>query len=274
MRYDQSRAPGPLACIVDDLTFAYDGHPVFRGLSASMTGPGIVGLIGENGSGKSTLLKTVAGILEPQGGTVTITGGLGGTDHGVRLHELPLSGRARLIGYVPQKGMQDQTSVVYDYVMLGRKPYFTWREREEDRRIVRELLEELEIADLAFRLTGELSGGERQKVVIARTLAQETSVLLLDEPTNNLDVRYQLELFEILSKKVRELGLLVITALHDLNIALRYCDSLILLKKGNLLASGPAREIITPEILADCFRIEAEILPAGGSMVVHPVKRV
>lgn len=270
MTGERHPAPRTLTCTVDELTFAYDGHPVFRDLTTAMTGPGIVGLIGENGSGKSTLLKTIAGILRPHGGTVSVNC----PSPEAAVHELPLTERARLIGYVPQRGMHDQTSVVYDYIMLGRKPYFTWREREKDRRIVHGLLEELEIADLAFRLTGELSGGERQKVVIARTLAQETPLLLLDEPTNNLDVRYQLELFEILRKKVQELGLLVITALHDLNIALRYCDSLVLLKRGNLLASGPAREIITPEILAECFRIEAEILPAGDSLVVHPVKRV
>ena len=248
---------------LESVSVAYEKKFIFEDFSASLEGPGLIGIIGENGSGKSTLIKTIAGIFSPRSGTVRFDG--------ADLYGISSEERARMVGYVPQQGMLDKTAVVYDYIMLGRKPYFLWREREEDHAVVQELLRELDIEHFSFRLTGELSGGEQQKVVLARTLAQQTPVLLLDEPTNHLDIRYQIELFELLHRKIKEQGIVAIMAIHDLHLALRYTDRLILLKAGELLAAGTPESVVTEEHVARGFGMEARIVKADGHRFVLPV---
>jgi iron complex transport system ATP-binding protein len=158
-------------------------------------------VLGENGSGKSTLLKCISGILRPERGIVELD------DRGI--HNLHLRERARRIAYTPQYIKTDNAEVVYDFILLGRKPWFSWKEGEADKAAVFEIMEKLSISHLAFRRMGELSGGERQKVILARTFAQGTDIIILDEPTNNLDLSFQMELFHFLLREVREQGKLI-----------------------------------------------------------------
>lgn len=247
---------------VSNLHFAYHDIPIFSDFSIDFPDSGLVGLIGENGSGKSTFIKTVSGVY------ISIQGKI--TYNDVDIKTLNPQERARLIGYVPQHGIVDGNTIVYDYIMLGRKPYFDWRERPEDHRVVERLLAELDLEPLAFRMTGELSGGEQQKVLIARTLAQSTPVIFLDEPTSNLDIRYQTELLTLLRGKVENEGLVIIMAIHDLHLAYRYSDKLLLLKNGELLAYGDPEQVICEQNIKEAFSIDNTIIRAGEYRFVVP----
>ncbi len=154
--------------------------------------------------------------------------------------------------------------------MLGRKPWFTWRETKNDEKKVFDILEQLNIEDLAFRPLGELSGGERQKVILARTFVQDTSIIILDEPTNNLDLFFQFELFTILKNFAEKSGKTIITAIHDINIALRFAHTATLLKAGSIVDSGSSEVILTEESIFRMMGINNKIVKIDNIRIMIP----
>ncbi|MCI5178559.1 MAG: ABC transporter ATP-binding protein [Candidatus Electrothrix sp. AW3_4] len=249
---------------LDQLCFAFNGRPILEDISFRLGRGEMAALLGVNGSGKSTLLKTINGILKPRKGTVLV--------EGVSLKGLSGKEIARRIGYMPQKS-GGVICTVFDAVLLGRKPHFGRTVTPRDLEVVENVLQRLGMEKLALRETTELSGGELQKVIIARALVQEPKVLLLDEPVNHLDVRNQLETMSLLQEITQELNLLTITVLHDLTIALRYADRFVLIKDGGLHACGD-REVMTPGAIRDVFGMHATIHDIDGIPVVLPLGSV
>ncbi|MEW5914545.1 MAG: ABC transporter ATP-binding protein [Thermodesulfobacteriota bacterium] len=243
-----------------DLHFTYNGRPVLQGLGLSLRHGELVGILGVNGAGKSTLLRCLNRILRPQQGVVL-----------VEKRDLSrLSGQeiARLIGYVAQSQEREPLSV-FDAVLLGRKPHIQWQATARDLEVVARVLGQMGLEPLALRPVASLSGGEAQKVVIARALVQEPHLLLLDEPTSNLDLRNQLEVMELLMTVVRGQGLGAAVCMHDINLALRYLDRLVLMKEGRVHA------LITPaeldaEIIRQVYGVEAVLAEVEGHRVVIP----
>lgn len=249
---------------LDQLCFAFNGRPILQDISFQLGQGEMTALLGVNGSGKSTLLKTINGILKPKQGTVLV--------EGVSLKDMSGKEIARRIGYMPQKS-GSVLCTVFDAVLLGRKPHFGRTVTPRDLEMVENVLQRLGMEEMALRETTELSGGELQKVVIARALVQEPKILLLDEPVNHLDVRNQLETMSLLQEITQDLNLLTITVLHDLTIALRYADRFVLIKDGGLHACGD-REVMTPGAIREVFGMHATIHDIDGIPVVLPLGSV
>ncbi|MET8764492.1 ABC transporter ATP-binding protein [Lentzea sp. NPDC004782] len=234
---------------VEHLSWGVPGRTIVRDVSLAVGEGETVGLIGPNGSGKSSLLRCVAGLRTPTSGLVRYDG--------VEITSWPARERARRLAFVEQAADTDSDLRVADVVMLGRTAYRSrWRGPDaNDRAIVAAALDRLDLGGLADRPWKQLSGGERQRTHLARALAQQTSALLLDEPTNHLDVRHQLDLMELASRTPQT----VVVALHDLALAARYCDRLVLMHDGAVVADGPADEVLTAPLLREVFDVDAEI---------------
>ncbi|WP_405719745.1 ABC transporter ATP-binding protein [Streptomyces sp. NBC_00046] len=211
----------------------------------------LVGLVGPNGSGKSTLLRCVYRALRPSSGTVRI----GGED----LHAMSAREGARLLAALPQEAVAEFDFTVAEVVAMGRLPHqrSMGRATDEDRQACETALANVGAGHLAERGFLTLSGGEKQRVLIARALAQRPRLLVLDEPTNHLDIAQQLEVLAL----VRGSGLTVLTALHDLNLAALHCDLLHVIDNGRIVASGAPHDVLTPELLADVFGVRAHRVP-------------
>lgn len=245
---------------VEDIHFAYNGRPVLDGVSFELARGQAMAVLGVNGAGKSTLLRCLNRIIRPGRATVLLDGQDIAGLRGDRL--------ARRIGYVAQ-GRPGCELTVAEMVMLGRRPHMKWGPGRRDHQVVRRVMERLNITALAQRPMDELSGGEAQKAVIARALAQEPEVLLLDEPTSNLDMGNQLELMEILAEEVRGGGMCAVVCLHDLNLALRHMDRLLLLKGGKVHALVAPGEL-TPAMINQVYNVEASIIQADDGLMVAP----
>ncbi len=222
-------------------------------------------VIGPNGAGKSTLLRAVAGLL-PHEGTVRVGGR--------RLAELSPRERAQLIGYAPQNPVLPDGVQVHEYVMLGRTPHHRLLAGPQpgDRRAAGEALERLDLADLAGRRLRTLSGGERQRAVLARALAQQAQLLLLDEPTAALDLGHAQLVLELVDSLRAELGLTVLSTLHDLTLAGQYADRLLLLAAGRPVAVGSPAEVLTSAALAEHYGARAEVSAGPDGVRIHPVR--
>jgi iron complex transport system ATP-binding protein len=217
----------------------------------------VVGVVGPNGSGKSTTLRCVYRALVPTAGLVLLD------DR--ELRAVPRAESARAMAALTQDAHVEFDFTVDEVVAMGRLPHKTafQRDDEHDLAVCRRALERLEVGHLAARSFLTLSGGERQRVLIARALAQEPEVLVLDEPTNHLDVKHQLDVLAL----VRGLGLTVIAALHDLNLAASHCDRVVVLSGGRVVADGPPAGVLTPDLVRDVFGVRAHV-------VTHPVSGV
>ncbi|WP_321428866.1 ABC transporter ATP-binding protein [uncultured Methanolobus sp.] len=249
-----------------DVSFSYGRKLNLENISLSFQKGEIVGIIGPNGTGKSTLLKCMNLILEASGEII-----LNGTD----LQELSIKEVSRLISYVPQNVQTHSFPIkVFDVVLLGRRPYIGWNVGDSDLEIVADAFNMLDLEDLSMRNYNELSGGEKQKVLITRALVQEPEVLLLDEPTSNLDVKHQLEIMETIRNIAREKELVVNMVLHDLNLAGRFCDRLVLLHDGKIFSEGAPADVLTDTNIRTVYGIDAEIKYSErtDSIVLHPVK--
>ena len=233
-----------------DVTFAYDGTPVLAGVGLDARDGSVVGLIGPNGSGKTTLLRMLYTALSPHSGAVLLDGesvaALGGRE------------TARRIAVVAQENPPELPISVAEMVLLGRSPHrssfqsYTGRDHE----IAAMALRRVGMRSFAERAFVMLSGGEKQRVLIARALAQEAGHLLLDEPTNHLDIHYQHEVLTL----VRALGVTTVVVLHDLNLAARYCDHLVLLDRGAVAHAGPTAEVLRPEVLEPVYHVSVRCL--------------
>ncbi len=225
-----------------------------------------VGIIGPNGAGKTTLLRAVQGTVAHRG-TVRFDGR--------SRPSIPRSERARMLASVPQRPVVPLHMRVADYVLLGRTPYIPYlgSERVSDLLAAREAMFDLKVLDLTDRRLGTLSGGELQRVVLARALAQEAPVLLLDEPTASLDVGHTQQVMALIDELRRARGLTLLTALHDLTLAAQFCDRLVLVAGGEVVADGPARTVLTEGTIARHYGATVRVLDDGaGGVVVIPVR--
>lgn len=248
------------------LRAAAGGREILHGIDLEAHTGQFVGLIGPNGSGKSTLLKCIYRVLAPTGGAVLLDGR--------ELGRYTVRQSAQKIGVVAQHNAYAFDFTVGELVLMGRAPHQKPLQRDtaEDRRIAAEALAAVGMAEMQDRSFGTLSGGERQRVVLARALAQKTQCLLLDEPTNHLDIQYQLSMMEL----VRGLGLTVVAALHDLNLAAAYCDWLYALKDGALAGSGRPRDLLTPALIREVYGVDARVTEIDGRPAIwyRPMKGV
>jgi iron complex transport system ATP-binding protein len=250
---DTPAAPGgsaagtPARVHLGDVSVVIDGIPIVQDASIDVAPGEFVGIIGPNGSGKSTMLRTIYRALAPHSGIVRIDGD--------DLRGLSPRESARRTAVVAQEPVSDFDFSVAEMVMMGRFPHKRHLDgvTHGDWDIVEQALRRVDMMAKSHRTFATLSGGEKQRVLLARALAQGTRILVLDEPTNHLDIYAQLDLMEL----VRSLGMTTIAALHDLNIAATYCDRLYAMKAGLIVASGPVDEVLTPQRIADIFRVRA-----------------
>ncbi|WP_435742268.1 ABC transporter ATP-binding protein [Nocardioides sp. SYSU DS0663] len=236
---------------VADLSWVVSGSEVLRDLTLACRPGRVTGLLGPNGSGKTTLLHLLAGLRRPTSGRVLV----GGAD----VHGLRPRARARTIALVEQDATTSLGLTVRQVVELGRIPHRSrlLPDGSEGAGVVEHAMRAAYVDHLADRTWGTLSGGERQRTQLARALAQEPHVLLLDEPTNHLDLRHQLDFLG----RVRGLGLTVVAALHDLELAAAYCDDLVVLRDGRLVAHGPVADVLTPGLVADVYGVDVAVEP-------------
>ena len=234
---------------VDHVSWSVDGKPILKDVSLAVEPGSITGLIGPNGSGKSTLLRCIYRALKPDSGTITLDGN--------DLIRMDSRETARRVAVVLQEYPSDFQFTVGEIVSMGRNPHKGMFDRDTsaDRSVIRDSLARVGLAGFSHRNFNTLSGGEKQRVIIARTLAQQASFLVLDEPTNHLDIRYQLETMEL----VRDLGLTTLAALHDLNIAADYCDLIHVIDNGRIVASGMPSEVLQPDIITEVFGVGASV---------------
>ncbi|WP_281034227.1 ABC transporter ATP-binding protein [Methanoplanus limicola] len=249
---------------MQDLGFSYRSTPVLNDLTFNVGKGKFLGLLGPNGSGKSTLIKCINQILRP-GGRIVMDE--------EELQKMQISDVARRIGYVPQSEAMGMPMTVYDTVLMGRRVHMGWRPSSHDLDVVSGVLDKMSIEPLAMDDIWELSGGQRQKVFIARALAQEPEVLLLDEPTSSLDLRHQLDTMETISALVKNSGISVVMAIHDINLAARYADTVAMIRKGTIYGIGKPKDLFTPEAIKDVYGVEASFLYDNfGNPVIVPVK--
>ena len=245
---------------VENLNFRYSkfSRPVLNGASLELN-PGEIGiLLGKNGSGKTTLFKNILGIHKPNSGRILF--------EGEDLLKMSRKERARRIAYVPQD-IHFGALTVFDSIMLGRISYFGLKSGDDDYRAVEKILMDMHLEEFAFRMVDELSGGERQKIAIARAMAQEPQLMVFDEPTGNLDVANEQLIMEEARKLAKEKNIAILSSLHDLNQALAFGDKFFFLKKGVVKYAG-GREILTPEVIKDTFDVDVRLREIDGQTVV------
>jgi iron complex transport system ATP-binding protein len=237
---------------VKNVTFSYGGRDVLQNVALDVNAGEILSIVGPNGAGKSTLIRCINRILMPRLGTIHLDG--------QEIERLTERGRARKFGYVPQAEGEAFPSTVYETVLMGRRPHVIWSVSKSDLAAVEEVIRYMGLAGYAERYLYELSGGERQKVMLARALAQQPEVLLLDEPTSNLDVRHQLEVLELVREVAHGQGKCVLMVMHDLNMAVRFSDQVLMLKSGQVFAAGKPGEVLIPENIKAVYEIDAQVV--------------
>jgi len=242
------------------MDFAYDRKLVLKNVNLKVKEGEFLTIIGPNASGKTTLLKCINNILKPKKGTIKVDGN--------DINHIGMDGVARKIGYVPQMSNRAFPTTVFDTVLMGRRPHGNWKPSDSDYRLVSEYMEKLDLQDIALREIGELSGGQRQKVMIARALVQEPDILLLDEPTSSLDLKHQLEVMEMVDKQT-ENGLTVVMTMHDLNLALRFSEKIIMLRQGKIFAYGGA-EVLDPVNIEKVFGVKVSMAHGSCGPVIVP----
>jgi iron complex transport system ATP-binding protein len=246
---------------VNDIRFSYNGNPVLSEVSFAIEPGQILCVLGINGAGKSTLLKCLNGILKPERGSVLIDG-----EDVLRMDPNSV---ARKMGYVPQSHKETGLTV-FEVVLMGRRPHIRWALTSQDYAVVEKIMRQIGIEHLAMRSISDLSGGETQKIFIARALAQSPEILLLDEPTSNLDLYNQLEVMGLIRRIVETERLSAVVAIHDLNIALRFADNLLFLKENRIHAVS-TREDLTADTIGQVYGVDVEFVKVGGHTVVAPL---
>lgn len=243
---------------IKDISFSYPDADILKGISFAAGNGEVVGLLGNNGAGKSTLVTCLNRIRKPKSGALFIDG--------KNTFQMSRNELARTVSYVAQKNELTH-STVFDCVLLGRKPYIKWSVSQEDLDICQRIMDRVGLLPYQMRYIDELSGGELQKVMLARALVAQPRLLLLDEPTSNLDPKNQYEMMALVRQLAKEQGFTVITVIHDLNLALRFCDKFYFLKAGRGYSYGDINTV-TSATLADVYGIRAEVLDVKGRKTV------
>ena len=241
---------------IKNVEFSYSSVPVLSDISLDIDGPCFVSILGPNGVGKSTLIHCINKILQPSSGAVFIDG--------KDVKDISIKDLAKDVGYVPYSANDLFPLSVVDTVMMGRHPHARWNTLDRDLDIVYDTLRMLGISHLAMRQFNELSAGQHQKVMLARGLVQEPEILLLDEPTSNLDVRHQLDVTKMLKRLSEERGILIVMISHDINIAAKFADKVILMFQGRIFDVGTPKEVITEDNLRTVYGVTSEIVDDDG----------
>ena len=247
--------------VADGICFSYNSHPVLSKVSFKIESGKMTCILGVNGAGKSTLLKCLNRILSPHQGTVLLDG--------KQLLNMSRVEVARHIGYVPQRH-SDTSMNVFETVLMGRKPHMGWKAEPDDYAVVESILQRIGLEPLSMRRVCDLSGGQLQKVIIARALAQTPKVLLLDEPTSNLDLKNQLEVMRLIREISKDRNISTIIAIHDLNIAVRFAESFFFLKEGQV-HSISTRKTLCAEVIQEVYGIEVALKEYEGHTIVVPI---
>ena len=248
---------------INNLSYSYKETEALRDVCFSVNSGDFMAIVGPNGSGKSTLLKCLDRILNYKEGQIQLN------DENIK--HIPSRILSKKMAYVPQKEDYTLPNSVFDTVMLGRKPYIDWSIGNQDIEVVTDLLDRFDLSSLAMRDLNTLSGGQKQRVYIARALAQQPDVLLLDEPTANLDLYHQAEIMEYLATLAGE-GLIIIVTMHDINLALQYCNTAIMLSNGSLFASG-GKEIFSKENIDSLFGTTVKIVSQDNQTFIIPQRK-
>jgi iron complex transport system ATP-binding protein len=248
------------------LSFRYGSVQVLDGIAAGVQKGRIFCIAGPNGAGKTTLIKCLSGITKPSKGKIVIDG-----KETSRMSRRELASR---VGYVPQHRPAGFPMTVFETVLMGRRPHIAWRPAERDLELTAGVLRELNLEDLAMRDVDRLSGGQAQKVMLARALAQEPSFLVLDEPTSSLDLCCQLEVMETVGGVVGTGRMGAVVAMHDLNLAARFADEIMLLKDGKVFARGEPAGLIRPDIIREVYRVDADVRVENGQPWIQPLRCV
>lgn len=250
---------------IKDLCFAYGKKQILKNVSCDIQKSSFVSVVGPNGAGKSTLIKCINKILKPQSGTIEI--------FGEKLKNMKRKKVAKTISYVPQGSNRIFPTTVFDTVMMGRRPHLAWFNNEEDKEKVWKVLEDMGLDNLALANFTELSGGQQQKILIARAIVQDTRLILLDEPTSNLDIWHQIDVMENIQRLGRERELTALMVVHDLNMASKYSDTIIMMKDGKIESIGTPKQVLTLETIKKVYDVDAHIYSHSDVTYVMPLKQ-
>ncbi|MCP2289830.1 ABC transporter ATP-binding protein [Nocardia amikacinitolerans] len=251
----------------EQISLGYGDRVIVDGLTLDIAPGVITTVIGPNGCGKSTLLRSLGRLLRPRGGRILLDG--------KAISSMKTKDVARVVGMLPQTPVAPEGLTVADLVARGRHPHQSWIRQwsAADETEVMTALEQTGIADLADRALDELSGGQRQRAWISMALAQGTDILLLDEPTTYLDLAHSLEVLDLVDRLHDDLGRTVVMVLHDLNLAIRYSDQLVVMHAGRIVAQGAPADIVTAALLKEVFGLDASVLedPVSGRPMIVPI---
>ena len=236
---------------VESLRYSYGPKEVLHGVDFEIDSGEVVALLGPNGSGKSTLIRTVCNIDRPTSGRILIDG--------KDIASMDIEELAKIISYVPQSGQYAEYDTVLDTVLVGRSPHMGWEPTERDLEVVQNAMEYMGILDLADQYINELSGGQRQRVFISRSIAQEPKMFVFDEPTSSLDLKYQFDSMKMMAELVHKDDSIMLVALHDLNLALRFCDRIVMIKDGNVVCDGTPEGVLTSELIESVYGVKTKI---------------
>jgi len=247
---------------IKNLTFSYGDRNVLNDISFRVENGEILGILGPNGSGKTTLINVINGYLKKDGGEILIKN--------KKIEKYSRKELARIMGVVPQDMIPAFDFTVYDIVSMGRYPHLGIIDpiSDRDEMLIFEALKKTGLYELKDKSIREISGGERQRVFIARAIAQDPEIILLDEPTSNLDIRFQIEILEII-EKMREEGKTVLMSMHDVNLAIRYCTKLALISEGRIYAIGEPDDVISEESIEKVYGISGRIIRNGGNRIAY-----
>jgi len=244
---------------IQNLSVMYGQRKVLSDISLLIKPGEVAALIGPNGSGKTTLIRAISGVIPIQSGNIFIDG--------LDIHQLDPLNRSRLLSVIPQARNLPAAFTVEEVVTMGRTPYIGWLGKlsKYDEEIIRAAMLKTDILFLRDRRMGELSGGEQQRVLVARAIAQQSKVMLLDEPTTHLDIQYQIALLEIIRSLAHDDQLVIFMAIHDLNLVTKYADQVIALVDGSVRITGTIDSVLTESILSDIYKVPMRIIEQPGS---------
>lgn len=249
---------------INEVCFKYHKNNILQNLSCTLPSGELITVLGANGAGKSTLIKCLNGLNIPQKGEIYIDN--------VKISEMNIKDISRKISYVPQSFNTVFSLQVLDMVLLGRCPHYRWKDSLKDIELAYGALKLLNIEQLALENFDTLSGGQQQKVIIARAIAQETDIILLDEAISNLDIKHQLDVMEIVQRLVKEKNITVVMIVHDLNIAGRYSDKIMIMDNGNIFKYGTPEDVLTRETINTVYGVEVEINQVRNKINIVPLK--